>query len=148
MKKIKSILVAVDFSEISVKALQTALDLAEQINAKLDVVHTLPMSEIDLPAEGSAEFNRGLVQQELEKTKDKLNQFVKELSNENIDINELICLGDPKDEINKIAQSINPDMIVVGTHGRKGLSHLLMGSVAESIVRNAIVPVLCVRYHE
>ena len=52
------------------------------------------------------------------------------------------------DEINKVAQSINPDMIVVGTHGRKGLSHLLMGSVAESVLRNAIVPVLCVRYHE
>ncbi len=148
MNRIKSILVAVDFSEISVKAMQCALDLAEQINAKLDVVHTLPMSEIDLPAEGSPEFNKKLTQQELEKTKDKLNQFVEELSNGNIDINELICVGEPKDEINKIAQSIKPDMIVVGTHGRKGLSHILMGSVAESIMRNAIVPVMCVRYHE
>lgn len=148
MTKIKSILVAVDFSEVSVKAMQFALDLAEQLDAKLAVAHTVSMTDINLPAEGSAEFNKKLTQQELEKNKEKLNQFVKELANGNIEINEHICLGDPQDEINKIANSINPDMIVVGTHGRKGISHLLMGSVAESIVRNATVPVTCVRYHE
>lgn len=147
MKKIKCILIAIDFSEISVKAMQYALGLAEQINAKLEIVHTLPMTEIDLPAEGSAEFNEGLIQKELEKTRHKLGQFVKEHSNGNIDINKHVCLGDPKDEINKIAQSINPDIIVIGTHGRKGISHLLMGSVAESVLRNANVPVLCIRYH-
>ena len=148
MKKIKCILVAVDFSDISAKALQYALDLTEQIDAKLEVVHTLPMSEIDLPAEGSAEFNEKLIQQELEKTSNKLKQFINEYSNEKIDISNHVCLGDPEDEINKLAQSITPDLIVVGTHGRKGLSHLLMGSVAESVLRNASVPVLCVRHHE
>ena len=67
MKRIKCILVAIDFSDISVKALQYALDLAEQVNAKLEVVHTLSMSEIALPAEGSAEFNEELIRQELGK---------------------------------------------------------------------------------
>ncbi len=146
MKKINNILVAVDLSEISVKAMKFAIDLAGRLEVTLDVVHILPLSSIDLPAEGSAEFNRGLIDKELEKTRSKLDAYVKDLSGESNTINQHVSLGEPVEEINKIAQASNPDMIVVGTHGRTGLSHLIMGSVAESIVRNATIPVVCVRH--
>lgn len=146
MNKINSILVAVDLSEISVEAMRFAVGLSEQLQAGLEVVYTLPESSLDLPAEGSAEFNSGLVDEELEKTRAKLEQFVKENSDGKADIEQHVSLGEPELAVNKIAEQIGPDMIVVGTHGRTGLSHLLMGSVAESIVRSSSVPVVCVRY--
>lgn len=146
MNKINSILVAVDLSEISVEALRFAVQLSEQLQAGLKVVYTLPESSLDLPAEGSAEFNHSLVDKELEKTRDALDQFVKENSGGNAEIEQHVSLGEPELAVNKIAEQIEPDMIVVGTHGRTGLSHLLMGSVAESIVRSSRVPVVCVRH--
>ena len=55
--------------------------------------------------------------------------------------------GDVADEIIDVAKQVSAEALVVGTHGRTGLSHLLLGSVAEKVVRGASVPVVCVRTH-
>ncbi|MFQ5661149.1 MAG: universal stress protein [Gammaproteobacteria bacterium] len=147
MSEFKRILVAVDFSPVSARALQLALDLAEQLGVRIDVVHSVPITAIDLPAESSAEYNEELIEHELDASREKLARFVKEHANNSVDIGEHISYGEPARKINEMAETIHSDLIVIGTHGRTGLSHLLMGSVAESVLRHANIPVLCIRSH-
>ena len=59
-----------------------------------------------------------------------------------------VVTGDPADAIVRVAQEIPADLIIMGTHGRTGLSHILLGSVAEKVVRHASCPVLTVRYNK
>ena len=59
-----------------------------------------------------------------------------------------VVTGDPADAIVHVAQEISADLIIMGTHGRTGLSHILLGSVAEKVVRHASCPVLTVRYNK
>ena len=57
-----------------------------------------------------------------------------------------VVAGDPADAIVRMAEELEVDLIVMGTHGRTGLQHVLLGSVAEKVVRLALCPVLTVRY--
>jgi nucleotide-binding universal stress UspA family protein len=59
----------------------------------------------------------------------------------------LIKTGDPRDVINEAAKELGADLIVMATHGRRGVSRMLLGSVTELVVRSAPCPVLCVRMH-
>lgn len=145
MEDIQRILVAVDFSEVSANAYRAAADLAMKLNAKLNVVHAVPMQAASLPMEGGAVYIEDLQAKQVEEARQKLDAFVRQYSKKETAVEQCIRSGDPTTEINRVAEELRADMIVVGTHGRSGLSHLLMGSVAESVLREAEVPVLCVR---
>jgi len=145
MEDIRQILVAVDFSDVSANALRAAAELAGKLNARLKVVHAVPMQAASLPMEGGAVYIEDLQAKQVEEARERLKDFVRRHSEESSGVEQCVRAGDPTTEINRAAEELNADMIVVGTHGRSGLSHLLMGSVAESVLREAIVPVLCVR---
>jgi nucleotide-binding universal stress UspA family protein len=145
MEDIRQILVAVDFSDVSANAFRAAADLAAKLNAKLQVVHAVPMQAASLPMEGGAVYIEDLQSKQVEEAKDKLAAFIRQHSRGGADVEQCVRSGDPTTEINRAAEELHADLIVVGTHGRSGLSHLLMGSVAESVLREAPVPVLCVR---
>lgn len=145
MDKVKRILVAVDFSAVSAKALRHAAALARQLGAAMDVFNALPLTDIELNANASAAHEDEMVQSALGKQRAKLSKFVKQHAANLSDVDEIVRLGRPVDLVNDAAKQSHADLIVIGTHGRTGLKNLLVGSVAESVLRQADVPVVCIR---
>ncbi len=144
----KRLLVAVDFSDPSIRALQVARDLGKRLNAGVDIVHFVPIRLIGIDMEGmeaEAIYIEELHQNDLDEARENLEKFIKQHTSAEDDIEQHLCSGEPNNEINVKAREIGADMIIIGTHGRSGLKHMLLGSIAESVLRTADVPVLCVR---
>ena len=148
MKPIRKILVPVDFSEPSHAALSYAAELAKSFDAIVDVLHVWEVPAF-LPARGIA--LEGAADQslmELVKTNSEgaLEQFVADATKRGVRIHGARSeLGTPSRTIVDLAREGGYDLVVIGTHGRTGLSHALIGSVAERVVRHAHCPVLSVR---
>jgi universal stress protein A len=145
---ISKILVATDFSDDSNYALTYAIELAQRFSAELVVLHVdqplapVMVSELspglDMGAMNRiAEEQRLLALRELDKITDRLRE-------RGLKARALLRVGAPFLEI--VTQSEEFDMIVIGSHGRTGLAHVLMGSVAERVVRKSHCPVLTVRH--
>ena len=135
--KLKRILVPVDFSDCSKKALQYAIPLARQFNAELMLLHVVEpyrafCPEIPLCDVPTAEAARRA-----------LDGIVIE-----IPFKSVVREGEPHSQIVTAAKELATDLIVLSTHGRTGLAHVLLGSTAEKVVRHAGCPVLIVRERE
>jgi len=139
----KRILVATDFSEGSEEALAHAIALGKQTGATVEIVHVLEFIDSgDLPFglinyAGDPGAVAATVDRELSVRADRANAsgvrcFTRMLE------------GSAYQEIVREAQESKADLIVIGTHGRRGLAHLVLGSVAERVVRHASCPVLTV----
>ena len=144
MKPITHILVATDFSDSADEALTYALTLADQVGATARLVHVFDdpgaiglYSEgyVPLPAETRAEI---LAEIRGQLTARAAATGRKDLPSE-------VLTGSPARTIVDAARQHQCDLIVMGTHGRHGMAHLLLGSVAERVVRTAACPVLVVR---
>ena len=145
MAKVERILVAVDFSAVSANALRHAADLAQQLGAALEVFNALKPTDVETPVNASAEHVNELNQAALKKRKAELARFVEQNVSGFDDMKEFVRLGMPTELVNDAVKQGNADLIVIGTHGRTGLRHMLVGSVAESVLRKADVPVICIR---
>ena len=134
-----TVLFPTDFSTASDAALSHAEALAKQSNAELLIVH---VEEPPL-AYGGGELYYGLP----EPTSDRIQKMLDDVrpSDSSVRFRHRLAMGDPAGEIVRIAGDEKVDSIVLGTHGRTGLSRLLMGSVAEGVVRRAPCPVLVYR---
>jgi len=141
MEKIDKILVPIDFSGCSEAALSYAVFLAARLKAAILLTHVMNWAgHVDFPSIYplvDAELRNG-VGQALERTVDRWRR-------EGIPFETHLLNGDPADEIGRAARTFECDLIVMGTHGRKGVAHFLLGSVAERVVRSAPVPVVTVR---
>lgn len=146
--RLRRILVPVDFSECSRKALRFALPFARQFQARLVLVHVvepmivpenLVMAVPELPEAGS-----GLVK-DAQTRLEKLGE--KEIPTEARG-GALVRVGRPFQEIIEAANEEDADLIIIATHGYTGLKHVLLGSTAERVVRHAPCPVLTVRATE
>ena len=135
----KTILFPTDFSTASDAALAHAETLAKQAGASLLTAH---VEEPPL-AYGGGELYYGLPEPNSERIQQML-ESVKP-SDRSVTVEHRLTMGDPAAEIVRIAEEEKPEMIVMGTHGRTGLTRLLMGSVAEAIVRRSPCPVLTYR---
>jgi nucleotide-binding universal stress UspA family protein len=139
MLAIHSILHATDFSEHSEYAFKLASALARDYGAKLLILHV-----IDAPVPLYAEIPITPDPLEIEEeARRKLHEL--EVSDGKAQVERRVTTGDPPDEILRAAEESGCDLIVLGTHGRTGLGRLLMGSVAEHVIRKASCPVLTVR---
>ncbi|MGH7825658.1 MAG: universal stress protein [Candidatus Binatia bacterium] len=144
-KRIRRVLHATDFSKASERALQEAVDLAKQNDAELWVVH------VNVPLTYAAgEFDGPELYARLEETTRKeaetsMAKLMQKLQRSNVKAKSLLLNGQAHDQIIKAAKSKKADVIVIGTHGRTGLSKLFMGSVAGRVVSSAECPVLTVR---
>jgi nucleotide-binding universal stress UspA family protein len=127
----ETILHPTDFSEPSAQACRLACSLARDRSARLIVLHVVPAS---LSAEQRA-FG--------EEIADELNHL--SLPDAGVHAERRLEEGDPAEVILRVARETNSDWIVLGSHGRTGLGRLLMGSVAEQILRKAGCPVLTVK---
>lgn len=145
MNEYKIILVAVDFSEVSAAALKVAVDLARRLGAQVKVVHVVQPQPVPLPLEGSAIYMDEVQTWQLEEAEKSLAKFIADHAAPGAVSLTRVRSGVAATEISQAAADHQAGMIVLGTHGRTGLKHLLMGSIAESVLRVAPVPVLCVR---
>jgi len=145
MPQVQTILHPTDFSEGAQAAFQLACSLARDLGARLVILHVAPTP---LAYENSAalvyggEVGRNQPPQEsgTEVLKEKLRKFA--VPDPPAPVEYEVALGEPAQEILAFSRKINAGLIVMGTHGRTGLSRLLMGSVAEQVVRAAHCPVL------
>ena len=147
MIALKRILVPTDFSEPSGVAVKYAKAFAEAFGAALHVVHVLEDPFTVMPAEGYMPPPQFL--QDMEKTaRQRLNEVLSAAERDKLHAELVTLRGSPFVEIVRYAKQHEIDLIVMGTHGRGPIAHMLMGSVAERVVRKAPCPVLTVRNPE
>jgi nucleotide-binding universal stress UspA family protein len=137
---IRRILCPVDFSETSDRALAYAIELGKRFEADVHVVHVYQLPVYAMPDGALVAGPEALAALSTRLQKD-LNDLAKRTPG--IAKTHLLE-GVPHSEIDELAKKISADLIVMGTHGRTGLSRALIGSVAEKVVRTAPVPVLTV----
>lgn len=142
---LKKILVPVDFSKCSRKALQYAIPFARQFQAELTLLHVIPpVVVLQTPDVGTAQ---GFIQESTEAAQQGLAELGRSIG-DGILTKTLIRNGSPHVEIIDAARELEMDLIILSTHGHTGLSHVLLGATAEKVVRRAGCPVLIVREHE
>ncbi len=145
MLRIKRILLPVDFTENSRKILPYVLSLSEQYDAMIYLLHVV---------EDLAKWTSGFYiphlpldlykEEALKGAQKTLNDLCSEQLEGCPKFKKLILSGDPAQEILKTIDSEDIDLVVMGTHGRKGLEHVFFGSVAETVVKKSPVPVMTV----
>ena len=142
---VKKVLFPTDFSEGSDNALPYAADMAKHYGAKLYLLHVIQ----DI-AEATGWYvphvSLGELYRDIEKNAAKeMDRYGLEEFRGIKDIERIVVTGTPYEEILKFARENKADIIVIGTHGRKGLDRVIFGSTAEKVVRDAPCPVLSVR---
>lgn len=160
---VKKILVPIDYSDHSYRALQWGVSLAEKYGAQMLLLHVLPkaVEEVsthaagwaDVPGyyyEGEASGQRPFQSEHIvidlvAQAQGELYDLIRKEIKETVPVAVKVAVGKPAEEILQVAREEVADLIVMGTHGRTGLRHMLLGSVAESLVRTAPCPVFTVR---
>ncbi|AKV01025.1 Universal stress protein family [Labilithrix luteola] len=137
---IRRVLIAVDESPIAVNAAKVGVELAQSLAAELGFVHAIERCEGYTPGCPSAEL--------LATASDDAKKLIEQLASNMGNIRAVVSfvpVGKPAEEIVKTAGAWPADVIVLGSHGRSGLKRVLLGSVAEGVLRHAMCPVLVVR---
>ena len=151
MTTISKILYPTDFSEYSKAALPYAINLTQQNHAELFCLHVVEMPQEEyLTTEYMVPLNLPHVPEDkiLRTARARLEKFVAENVSEIDKITSRVLVGTPFVEIIRYAREQSIDLIVIGTHGHSALAAVLLGSVAEKVVRKAPCPVLTVRHPE
>lgn len=153
--KLTRILAATDFSRFSGFALEWAAYLAQCMKAQLVLLHVIPEEEGKIIEEVIGEgavvriphgVRENVVAERKKKFKEQIEIVFPNELKKSLPVEEVIRIGVPFLEIIKTARDKDVDLIVMGTHGRTGLSHVLIGSVAEKVVHHAHCPVLTIKH--
>jgi nucleotide-binding universal stress UspA family protein len=143
-KAIKRIVVATDFTDLSSDAIETAVAFAHEWGATLDLVHVAsemafavppPMEMVTVPFDVAGAVREASQRMMVEEERVRA---------QGIDCESNVLVGRADTQIVEHAQKTRTDLIILGTHGRSGLPHVLLGSVAEKVVQHAHCPVLTV----
>ncbi|HIK94626.1 MAG TPA: universal stress protein [Planctomycetes bacterium] len=146
MINIKRILVPTDFSEPGKTALIYAVAFADQFGAAVDLMHVIePVPAGALMSYQPLEELKQILRDDAKTQMEKLHAEWEDYA---FPVNRIVAEGHPFVEIIRRAKDSDADLIVMGTHGRGAIAHMLLGSVAEKVVRKASCPVLTVRHPE
>lgn len=129
----KNIMVPTDGSKFADKAADIAIEMAKKFDARVTAVHVID-DKLIYPFEVLEEEGKTVLNQVQEKGKDN-----------GVQVDEILIVGSPTRDMEKIVEKADADIIVIGTHGKTGLEKLLMGSVAENTLKTVKVPVLIVK---
>lgn len=144
MKTPDVILVPTDFGPPSAAALEYAVELAKRFAAReVVLLHTYQIPIVSFPdgaIVATAEMTSGIV----DAATKELDTLTATVANADVPVRPLLREGDPADTIEKAAEQLGADLIVMGTRGRHGLARVLLGSVTERVVRTSKIPVLTV----
>ena len=145
MKPFEKILTAIDFSESSDFAFEYALTLARQFQAELTVMHVIN-EPVDLRGFYVPHISFEQLEKEIEEGAEKMmEKFCQTKMGEFTRYTTAVVSGIPYEEVLRKAEETGASLIVLGTHGRTGIDHLIFGSTAERVVRSAACPVLTIR---
>lgn len=139
----KTILVATDFSETSDRALDYAIELAKLLGGGVTVLHAYELPVYGFP-DGALVATVDMATRLMNAAQAALSQTCEARANKGVKLTPILRQGVPWEEVHAVAEEINADLIVIGTHGRKGLARALIGSVAEKLIRTATRPVLTI----
>ncbi len=140
-KLFRNILCPIDFDANSPAALEFAAQIAQQTGARICILHVVPWTVAAVPIDASevlAELKQSATKRLQQLADDKLH---KRIAFEVV----VTVASDPGAEVVRLANELKSNLVIMATHGRKGLSHLVLGSVAEKVVRESPCPVLTLR---
>ncbi len=143
MLSIKTILVPVDFTETSDKALDFAIDLAFKLDANVTAMHAYEIPVIGFP-DGALVATVDVATRIADAARKGLEAAVSVRSARGVQVTAVLRDGVAWEEIRAVAEEIHADLIVIGTHGRRGIARALLGSVAENVIRTVKTPVLTI----
>jgi nucleotide-binding universal stress UspA family protein len=143
MIAIKRLLVPIDFTDTSDFALEYALQLATGLGADIVVMHAYELPIYGFP-DGAMIATAEVATKLSTAAQTALDAAVTSRKDRGVPMSSVLRDGVPYEEINTVAGEMDVDIIVIGTHGRKGLTRMLLGSTAEKVVRTATRPVLTV----
>ena len=146
---IQTLMVATDFSEVSEAAMAYAFRLARTLKAMIYIVHVVPEDDVQLmtalnthmQSQITAETLREVLYADADK---RLTAAIEQMQGANLVQERLIVTGKPAETIVSWAASKQPQVLILGTHRRHGLDHLLLGSITERVLRQAPCSVLIV----
>ena len=143
MADFRRILVPTDFSEISERGLDWAFSLAERLGSSITIMHSFEIPIIGFP-DGAFVATADIATRMADASRAGLENAVAKRSGGKVPVESVLREGVAWDEINHVADEIDADLIVIGTHGRRGLTRALLGSVAENVIRTSHRPVLTI----
>lgn len=144
MNPFKVILVPTDFGDSAELALDHAVELARTNKAHIVLLYVCPLPQL-AAFDGAIVPNGDVTEAIRDAGRRGLEQSIARVKKSGVEIRSLSSVGDPRGCILDVAKEVSADLIVMGTHGRRGISRWLMGSTAEAIVRTSSIPVLTVR---
>jgi nucleotide-binding universal stress UspA family protein len=145
------ILVPVDLSEGSQALIDYAIQLAKPFNAALEIIHAWEPPQYvapDLLVAAPGWNSQSLEQVAVDAASKELNALVEKVANADLPIKHRVVVGEAASTVLRLAEEGKHDLIIMGTHGRRGLPRLLLGSVAQKIVARAHCPVLTVHLYD
>lgn len=142
----KTILVPTDLSDGAEEALDYACELARQFGATVHLLNVIGIPALGVPELGVA-LTSSVIDSMVRDNQVALEKLADSKRNLAPIGQVLLRTGDARDLINQTSKELGADLIVMSTHGRRGVSRALLGSVTESVVRSAACPVLTVRPH-
>jgi len=140
----KKILVPLDFSECSSVGLAYAVGVAREFRSSLLLVHSVVVQTYTLGDEYTPIERPNLIKLQQEYAEEEMEKVRRAFARKSMDVETVIALGSPVEQVNESVRSHRIDLIVTSTHGRTGFKRAFIGSTAEQIVRHAICPVLVV----
>ncbi len=144
MSLVKKILYPVDFTSSSEKIVPYVKDFVKNCDAELHVIHVIRSAEdfagFEMGAAWYAAFEKDL----MDGAEKSMKRFIEEQLNDVGNVTTHVVVGDVVDEIINYIENNGIDLVIIGTHGRKGLEKVMFGSVAEGVVGNAPCPVLTI----
>jgi nucleotide-binding universal stress UspA family protein len=143
MLTLRRILVPVDFTETSDRALDYAIELARRFEAGITVMHAYQIPVYGFP-DATYITAAEMATQISNAAQKRLDAILDTNKTAGVDMNVLLRDGVPWEEINAVAAEVHADLIIIGTHGRRGLARALLGSVAENVIRTSTMPVLVI----
>jgi nucleotide-binding universal stress UspA family protein len=143
MLAIQRILVATDFTETSDRALDFGIELARKFDATVTVVHAYQIPAMGF-ADGGYIAGAEVAAQLSTAGQNRLDSVVDSKKTSGVLMKAVLREGVAWEEVNDVAKEIDANLIVIGTHGRRGLARALLGSVAENVIRTSTIPVLVI----
>jgi len=147
MKEIKKILFPVDFSELSPRVVPYVITMADKLDAEVHIIFVVRQLEnyrsVFVSHIAVENFETKIVLG----AETKMDEFVEDFFKSIISPETKILIGDIAEEIIKYIKAKGIDLVIIGTHGRKGMDRIILGSVADRVIKSAPVPVLSVNPH-
>ena len=148
MKKFKKILFPIDFSEVSPKIVPYVITMADKLDAEVHLIFVVRKLEHYRSIADSLVSVESFENEIVLGSEKKMEEFVEEFFKSIFRPKTKILIGDITEEILTYIKSEEIDLVIIGTHGRKGMDRIIFGSVAERVIKSAPVPVLSVNPYQ